>query len=266
MFRISEFAKLSRISARMLRHYDELGLFRPYCIDAENGYRYYSTDQLWQLQRILAFQDMGLSLFEIAQLQNANLGHEALHHLLSQKLQALETDLERRKIQIRKLKARLKTLPNTEYEVLVRQIKPLLVASKCAPIGVDLEPTLTELEQFAAKHQARAANPPLALHHENAIEAAIPLRFSIAQTRNIAVYRLEPVQKMACVVHCGAYQTLPNATKALFEWVKTNGFVAIGALREVYLRFGADEKLGLPQRFLTTNSSEFVTELQLPIQ
>ena len=46
MLKIGEFSKLSRVSVRMLRHYDEIGLLPPASIDSATGYRYYSEDQL----------------------------------------------------------------------------------------------------------------------------------------------------------------------------------------------------------------------------
>lgn len=41
MLKIGDFSKLSRVSIRMLRHYDEIGLLHPVKIDPESGYRYY---------------------------------------------------------------------------------------------------------------------------------------------------------------------------------------------------------------------------------
>ena len=40
MLKIGDFSKLSRISIRMLRHYDEIGLLVPESIDSATGYRY----------------------------------------------------------------------------------------------------------------------------------------------------------------------------------------------------------------------------------
>lgn len=51
--RISEIAKLVKINPRTLHYYDEIGLFFPNRKD-ENGYRYYSLDQLIDLSIILS--------------------------------------------------------------------------------------------------------------------------------------------------------------------------------------------------------------------
>ena len=59
MLKIGEFSKLSRISVRMLRHYDEIGLLKPAKIDRSTDYRYYREDQLPIAGRIAALKDMG---------------------------------------------------------------------------------------------------------------------------------------------------------------------------------------------------------------
>ncbi len=58
MLKIGDFSKLSRVSIRMLRYYDEKELLKPAEIDASTGYRYYREDQLPVIGRIVALRDM----------------------------------------------------------------------------------------------------------------------------------------------------------------------------------------------------------------
>lgn len=62
---IQELAKLTGITSRTLRHYDEIGLLPPARIGA-NGYRYYDDRSLVRMQRILLLRELGLGLREIA--------------------------------------------------------------------------------------------------------------------------------------------------------------------------------------------------------
>ncbi|MBK8046560.1 MAG: MerR family transcriptional regulator [Anaerolineales bacterium] len=62
MFKIGDFSRVSQVSVRMLRHYDKLGLLAPGHIDKFTGYRYYTLDQLPRLNRIVALNDLGLTL------------------------------------------------------------------------------------------------------------------------------------------------------------------------------------------------------------
>ncbi|WP_066369112.1 MerR family DNA-binding transcriptional regulator [Neobacillus fumarioli] len=42
---IGEMAKLRKVTVETLRHYDKIGLLKPYYVDPNTGYRYYSTYQ-----------------------------------------------------------------------------------------------------------------------------------------------------------------------------------------------------------------------------
>ena len=65
MIRIGDFSKLSRISVKTLRYYDEMGLLKPVSVDVFTSYRLYEYSQLSVLHRILALKDLGFSLEEI---------------------------------------------------------------------------------------------------------------------------------------------------------------------------------------------------------
>ena len=59
MLQIGEFSRLSRISVRMLRHYDQVGLLKPAEQDAQTGYRRYAVSQLAEANRITVLRDWG---------------------------------------------------------------------------------------------------------------------------------------------------------------------------------------------------------------
>lgn len=62
---IADVARMSGVTARTLRHYDDIELLAPASVGA-NGYRYYEDEQLLRLQQILVLRDLGLGLAEIA--------------------------------------------------------------------------------------------------------------------------------------------------------------------------------------------------------
>jgi len=82
MIRIGDFSKLSRVSIKTLRHYDEMGLLKPIEVDRFTGYRYYEFDQLAQLYRILALKDLGFSLEEIGRFLDSDLSVEQMRGML----------------------------------------------------------------------------------------------------------------------------------------------------------------------------------------
>ncbi len=64
-FTVGEMAKLNGISKQTLIFYDRENVFKPSIVDPQNGYRYYTAEQLEQLDSILLLRDMGFSLSEI---------------------------------------------------------------------------------------------------------------------------------------------------------------------------------------------------------
>ena len=50
---IGEAAKLKQVSAKSLRYYETIGFLKPAYVDPSSGYRYYSPDQMIDLDVIL---------------------------------------------------------------------------------------------------------------------------------------------------------------------------------------------------------------------
>ena len=82
MLKIGDFSKLSRISIRMLRHYDEIGLLKPEKVDVFTGYRYYDESQLLDGERIQVLKNMGFGLSVIREIMENYADPEELKHFL----------------------------------------------------------------------------------------------------------------------------------------------------------------------------------------
>jgi DNA-binding transcriptional MerR regulator len=62
---ITVFARICGVSAKTLRFYGEIGLFRPAFIDPRTRYRFYLQEQLRDFAQIQSMRDCGASLAEI---------------------------------------------------------------------------------------------------------------------------------------------------------------------------------------------------------
>ena len=139
MLKIGDFSKLSRVSIRMLRYYDDIGLLKPAETDPYTAYRYYSENQLPVVSRITALKDMGFGLSAIGEMLAGDNDKETLMRRLRLKqaellelqeqtayrLRLLETALERlrKDDQAMKYDVTLKTFP-TRYAATVRMTIP----------------------------------------------------------------------------------------------------------------------------------------------
>ena len=62
---IGEFARQSRLSQKVLRLYDELGLLLPARVDPDSGYRSYEIGQLERARLVATLREIGVPLAEI---------------------------------------------------------------------------------------------------------------------------------------------------------------------------------------------------------
>lgn len=69
-YTVNKLAKMSGISTRTLRYYDEIGLLRPTRISS-NDYRIYGKKEVDLLQQILFYRELGVSLEDIGHILNA---------------------------------------------------------------------------------------------------------------------------------------------------------------------------------------------------
>jgi DNA-binding transcriptional MerR regulator len=282
MFKIADFSRLTRVTVKMLRHYDEIGLLRPHLVDPASGYRYYSADQLPRLNRIIALKDLGFSLEQVAALLDERLPLDALRGMLRLRRAELEERMAADRLRLSQIEERLREIGQEEapplFDVVVRPVAPLLVAAIRATVphmGRPIAEIFDTLEAYVAQRRARSAEaPPLMLLHDAEyreqdldVEVAVPLTTPILPAPPVQVYELPGAAAMACAVYTGDYARTAEALQAILRAAAAAGQSVAGPIREVYLRFGADsaERLGLPRAFLADAPALFVTEVQVPV-
>lgn len=70
LYKIGDFSKETGVPIKTLRYYNEIDLFNPVEVDLFTGYRYYSSDQIEDLNLILNLKKVGFSLEEIKKYWN----------------------------------------------------------------------------------------------------------------------------------------------------------------------------------------------------
>jgi effector-binding domain-containing protein len=268
MFKIGDFSRLSRISVKTLRYYDEIGLLKPVQVDQFTGYRYYSADQLPRLHYILALKDTGLALEEIATLVNNSLNPSQMRDIFILKQAELRQRLHDEQKRLEQVEKLLKQIEKEgkmpDYKVVVKKVEPHLVASMRGIL-----PAYGEVGQFYGeifKHLAKkmifkpAAATFLIIYDteykesEVDVEVCVPIKKSIPGSDKVKVYEL-PAIEAACIIHKGPYESVGEAYGALMAWIEANGYQVAGPSRELYLTSPYDTK----------DTSKYVTEIQFPV-
>ena len=281
MLRIGELAWLGQVTVETLRHYDRLGLLKPAHLDQSSGYRHYTLDQLARLNRILALQDLGLSLKEIARLLDQNIKADEIRAILAAQQAELEREVQTARQRAARVEARLKQIDMEgkmpEHEILVKTVQAQWVASVRETIhSWDQDifgPTLTRMFDEVGEHLNRSGvqcvGPAIALYHQSQlvragdkhenpdVEAALPIAGPAPESNRVKVRELPPTE-MAFAVHRGSFSGLPLAKQAIFAWVEANGYRRAGPVREVYLHHDPDHQAN-------EDSPRHVTEVQFPV-
>jgi DNA-binding transcriptional MerR regulator len=117
---IGEFARLSRLSAKALRLYDELGLLPPARVDPDSGYRWYAAGQLDNARLVASLRQIGVPLAQIQLI--LGLEPEAAAQQVGAYWSGAEADHAGRRDLAGYLVDRLAGKRNVMYEVKVRDI------------------------------------------------------------------------------------------------------------------------------------------------
>ena len=134
-FTTGEFAKLCNVNKQTLFYYDKEGIFKPDII-AENGYRYYSYNQLETFTVISMLRDLGVHIKEIkAHMDNRS--PESLISLMESKQQEID----------KKIKAL-----NWSKSYIENKIK-LTQQGSTAPIGVIFQEDLPLRHMIASDYE-----------------------------------------------------------------------------------------------------------------
>ena len=270
MFQTGEFSKIVHVSKRLLRFYDEIGLFQPAKVDPQTGYRHYSARQLPALNRILVLKELGLSLDEVKRVLDDGVSDEEIRSLLNAKRTELERQLARNLQRLHDIEARVLEAQPTRGrpDVVVKSVPKLPFLStrfivNSAEHGLT---TLSLLQQtLPAKVGRRRLGPFTVLIHSDGYEVEqadiemgfvldVPtdLSLTLADELVVATRVLPAVEAMATVVVAGGLASRLEGFATLGRWVEDNGYRLAGAQREVVLEGiegGMDGEMVLEAQF-----------------
>ncbi len=279
MFKIGEFARLAKVSIRLLRHYDDIGLLKPALVDSDSNYRYYAVDQLPTLHRILALKELGLSLEEIKKLLEAHLSASELRGMLLLKQAELRQRVREEQQRLDRVEERLKLIHSADVshlpEVILKSQSALPMISVKGYVAVNTSPApfFRDTYQMLKKHPLWASVQAMLGVYHCGFGQEREITHRTGQRLMEAVYVLDkPIQAeihykegrcfesgflpayptLASAIHQGADRTRHLGFQALFQWMELNGYQRIAPSQEIYLYRNCQEN--------------HLTEMQIPIE
>lgn len=271
LFRIGEFSKLTKVSVRMLRYYDETGLLKPALTDPATGYRLYSTGQIAPLQRILLLRDMEFTVAEMAAVLRG-WDEQAVAGRLRAKRRELLQGIEQQRRRVEKLDAALSDLAggrlNVHYNVLLKTTPALSILSLRQVIPDHFcEGALWErLHAFVRQKQvplAPGVNNLAFFYDEGQREQGVDVEVAVqvkrpGKSEGGFVYRTaEPVEDMACVMVYGPYENIGPSYHAFAYWLEEH---------RQYEMAGPSRQICHIGPYNETDAANFLTEVQTPVR
>jgi DNA-binding transcriptional MerR regulator len=254
MFKIGDFSKISQVSVKTLHHYDDIGLLKPAAIDPVTGYRHYMIEQLPRLNRILALKDLGFTLEQIARLLDDHLSFEAICAIMHMKQAELTQRVTEEQARLARVAARLRLIQQegsmSNYEVVIRTISPCTVVSmrEVMPNIPHMGWRIGEVVEALERQNIRPTGSLMTLFYHSGfreegldIEVAVPVpadtTLDVALSGNVrlGMRTLPAVERMACLVYQGSYETLSEAYAAFGRWMAEHGYQLQLPGREIYL-------------------------------
>ncbi len=273
LLRIGDMARLTGVSIKALRFYDEQGLLRPDHVDPQTGYRHYTPDQAQTLAMITNLRAIDFSIAEItALIGNGPAETASLLRAIEMKQGALEAERASMADKIKTaniLSAMIDQEKATAFRLTTLPEQQVCAVRKRVPhLGEPVTEIFEAAEAAVAANNARADRAPFLIFHDPPtvkidleIEVCIPVETAADDMTTIAGAPLA-----VATVYAGGYETTEKLFSEMSSRIANAGLSAAGPLREVYHRFGADqEDYSLPAKMLARHRVEFLTELQIPI-
>jgi DNA-binding transcriptional MerR regulator len=269
MFSIGDFAAMGRVSVRMLRHYDAIGLLRPARVDPVSGYRYYEAQQLRRLNRLVALKDLGFTLAQITDIVDAKVDTAELRGMLRLRQAQLAEQIEADRDRLARVEARLRMIERegamSTQDVSVKKVEPLRLAglsgsaasSNHEDVGPAVQKLFEELMGELGNQGLGPAGPAVATYITTedgglAITVGCPVAAEV-DAGAVRMVELPAIADAACYLHQGTMATIGEGYQTLATWIEDQGYRTDGTAREVYL-------LSYPEP-----EENWRTELQMPI-
>ena len=269
IFKIGEFSKLVRVSARMLRHYDKSGIFSPAEIDRFTGYRLYSAEQIPLLMRIVELRDMGFGIEEIEETLPFYDNAEFMQKALKRKAQAISNIIAAEQCKLDKITTMSSTIRKESermvYEVELKEIPAIKTVSlrEVVPTFEDEIGQWEKMWAFIKQNSIDCKRTGYSIYHDDEykdddvdMEIAVPVN-AVGENKEGFVYKeLEAIPLAATIQFPGPYDNYNKAMEKLAVWIEQNGYEFAGLIR--------GHGIVMPGDGVAFEDS--LTELQVPVR
>lgn len=266
MFKIGEFSKITQVSIRMLRYYDEQKILVPEITDPVTGYRMYSADQIDRLNRIVLLRNMGFNVKEMKKLLT-DWNTESLRGILTEQIEKTRSEIEAGENRLTQIQGFLSDLNNQErqldIQVIIKEIPEYHVISLRRTVtdyyceGLlwkELGERITGLEG----HKSFSVYHDLDYREENVdIEVCVVVDEDYPNINGDLIFRqVNGVKTAASFMVYGPYSNISMAYREFAYWLEQH---------PEYRMSGENRQICHVSMCHTDEPEEYITELQIPL-
>lgn len=270
MFKIGEFSKITQVSIRMLRYYDEQKLLIPRFIDQSNGYRLYSAEQIEQLNKVVLLRNMGFGVKEIKGLLKS-WNPDMLKINLLEQMKKTEESIQLEQNRLKQIQGYLMDLNNQDkslnIQIIMKQIPEQHVISLRRIVPDYYCESILWKELGNSLNDAKAVDlcQSFSVYHDlDYREQDVDIEVCIVADNEYTgldtdlIYRqVDKVDMAACFMIYGPYSNIGIAYKEFAVWLEQH--------RE-YCMAGENRQICHVSMCHTSNTEEYITELQVPLR
>lgn len=257
MYQISQFSKISGLTVKALRYYDEQGLLKPSYRDKNTLYRYYDENDLKKAQLIRLLRSLDFSILEIKEVLEIVSDEADFTYILQEKIANINENIQREKELIKKMNAYLspdvKITESQTYQITLEEIPTTLVAAirfigKYSEIGEHISFLYKAVQENVNGAVINCYYDEACMEQAD-MELCLPTKKRVAT--NTVNCKYLPAIKAVCTTHYGSYEMLHFAYKALFNYVNEHGIAVITPFREIYVKSPGMIFQGNPHNYVT---------------
>ncbi len=254
---IGDFALMTGLSRKALRHYHDIGILEPVHIDPHTGYRFYDTSQVDHAHIVRRFRSLGMSIPDIKALLSTE-DAAARTEIITTHLEQMERQLQQTRETVGALRELLAPV-HAPAAVELRREPALLVWSISASIDVDeIDTWFVATLRKLAEGLATVAGEPSEIVPGGLYERALFSESQGQATLFVPAPRsgdappgiraeLLPQAEYAVLTHRGNHEGIDRSYAALGKYANEQLISDQGPTREHYLGGSLE-----PTRFTAT--------------
>jgi DNA-binding transcriptional MerR regulator len=264
VYKIGSFSKITNLSVKALRYYDEENILKPSYRNEENSYRFYDDNDFKKAELIVILRELNFSISEVKDVMNIYEDKADLSYILEEKKDMVRKKIIEEKALLKKINLYINSSfiegDSVDYKIEVKDIPTVRVAAiRYKGKYIDCGKYIGKIYKVI-KGDVKGA--PFNCYYDGEykeeadIEACVPTSKQVSDS--VVTIKELPAIRGISTIHTGTYESINRAYKAIFDYAQKTNINCLTPCREVYIKG--------PGMIFKGNPSNYITEVIIPIE